>query len=563
MGAMGSKQLAERIIIACGQVNGDERIDGVLLQDETFKEQLAGLEIPAPLRQLISSQAGRKRHEYGEEKIIQHRAFQTLWAAPAPKLHPAVGRALYNGHNDPSSLFRGVSKNLCRESSPADYLNYLYELDQSRQVNGVRWRLSLIPILELFNKFGNPHANTETYDHLFRLISESSLRFQHRDKIRKCLPGWVSKSKRYNTLVEELGIGSLCVLPDIGDSLWETHLPMEGPVHAACTALLLDRGIKQAASATVDDRGSITVGTATETVIGYMRSLLDKIPFLYQGLQFGSPVRQGEVRRRRKRSEFGPNETFRRRASFQACANEQTTRPRQDKTTQQTQKRRRLHAILSNQQSARSQDGLIHRSHDVQSWTEGGHGSDLANIYPEVLTNRNPDDFARAPSEQATTANQPVNQEVQQPQSHAMDQEIENSTQNLDLLARAAADSNAPTNSEISSGFTEEVAATPSEWTSMGPEVVTDGELEANSLSGLQLQHFQSLSAHPNGQNSGYITHGNVPAQSPQIGDLTTWANTDDAGIVPISNTQTTDILVFPPYGHPLSWGGMVDEGSF
>ncbi|KFL62012.1 uncharacterized protein TERG_12313 [Trichophyton rubrum CBS 118892] len=64
------------------------------------------------------------------------------------------------------------------------------------------------------------------------------------------------------------------------------------------------------------------------------------------------------------------------------------------------------------------------------------------------------------------------------------------------------------------------------------------------------------------GDPSNWADDGDI-AQSPQIGDLTTWANTDDAGIVPISNTQTTDILVFPPYGHPLSWGGMVDEGSF
>lgn len=142
-----------------------------------------------------------------------------MWVAPAPKLHPDIRRALYNGHKNPSLLFQAGSKNLCQESSAADYLDYLYELDQSRQVNALRWRLSLIPLLEIFNKFDLPHANTETYNHLFTLISESSLSLKHKDEIRVCLPSWVAKSKRYNTLVKELGPGSVCVLPDIGDSM--------------------------------------------------------------------------------------------------------------------------------------------------------------------------------------------------------------------------------------------------------------------------------------------------------------------------------------------------------
>ncbi|EGE06666.1 hypothetical protein TEQG_05663 [Trichophyton equinum CBS 127.97] len=353
MGAVGSKQLAERIIIACGQ----------------FKQQLADLEIPAPLRQLVRDQAGRKRHEYGK-KEIEHRAFRTLWVAPAPKLHSDIRRALYNGHKNPSLLFQDGSKNLCQESLAADYLDYLYELDQSRQVNALRWRLSLIPLLEIFNKFDLPHANTETYNHLFTLISESSLSLKHKDEIRVCLPIWVAKSKRYNTLVKELGPGSVCVLPDIGDSIWEKYLPIEGPVHTACIKLLLDRGIKQTASVTVDDGGNITVDTATQTILEYLRSLLNKISFLHSATQ------------QQRRGWGGPSQV----ASSEACANEQTTRPRQDRTTQQTQaKRRRLNAVLSEQHSAQSQNGLIHRSQDVQSWTEGiVHGSDPANIHPEV-----------------------------------------------------------------------------------------------------------------------------------------------------------------------------------
>lgn len=212
-------------------------------------------------------------------------------------------------------------------------------------------------------------------------------------------------------------------------------------MHTACIKLLLDRGIKQTASVTVDDGGNITVDTATQTILEYLRSLLNKISFLHSATQ------------QQRRGWGGPSQV----ASSEACANEQTTRPRQDRTTQQTQaKRRRLNAVLSGQHSAQSQNGLIHRSQDVQSWTEGiVHGSDPANIHPEVLTNSHLDNSVQAPSQQPIITNQSVHQQVQQLQSHAMDQEIENSAQNLDLLARAAAYNNASTNSENHSGFSQ------------------------------------------------------------------------------------------------------------
>ncbi|KAF3481543.1 uncharacterized protein GIQ15_04302 [Arthroderma uncinatum] len=281
MGAMESKQLAERVIIACEQVDGNGHIDRLLLEDETFSERLGSLSIPVSLRQLITGHTARKRKDYGGKDITEHPAFGRLWETPPRRLHPTVQRALYDGQRDPSTFFKGSSNALTQRSSAA-YLDYVYELDRNRQIDSVRWRLSLIPILDLFRRFNRTNVDAATCDDLITIITQSGLAFQHEDKIRERLPDWVRKSRRYNTLATAVGLGGICVLPEEpGDTMWEKTLPLKGPVHDACLNLLLDCGIKDFASESLtEDDGDVTTNTAAETIVNHLRTTFCRTAYL-------------------------------------------------------------------------------------------------------------------------------------------------------------------------------------------------------------------------------------------------------------------------------------------
>lgn len=79
----------------------------------------------------------------------------------------------------------------------------------------------LLSILDLFKDFNRVKLSAETRDDLVTIITQSGLRLRHENEIRRCLPHWIAKSKRYNVLASELGFGGICVLPSkSGDLLY-------------------------------------------------------------------------------------------------------------------------------------------------------------------------------------------------------------------------------------------------------------------------------------------------------------------------------------------------------
>lgn len=100
-----------------------------------------------------------------------------------------------------------------------DYIVALYKCHERRKIDSVRWRLFLVPLAHLFEKFGRERADDETYEHIKAIISGCTL--QHRDKICDFLPSFLSKSKRYRNIGMRIGYGGLCALPEEpGDSLY-------------------------------------------------------------------------------------------------------------------------------------------------------------------------------------------------------------------------------------------------------------------------------------------------------------------------------------------------------
>lgn len=104
--------------------------------------------------------------------------------------------------------------NLPQEIGFNHYLESLYHVEQNRQVETVQWRIGLIPLSDLVEKFNRTRADTETHHDLVTILSQSGLVFQHEDKIRKSLPSWLLKSKRYKTLAMSVGYGGIASLPD-------------------------------------------------------------------------------------------------------------------------------------------------------------------------------------------------------------------------------------------------------------------------------------------------------------------------------------------------------------
>ncbi|EGD99582.1 hypothetical protein TESG_06847 [Trichophyton tonsurans CBS 112818] len=366
MGAIASKQLAERVIIACEQVDGDGCIDGLLLEDETFSEQLESLSIPASLRRLVKGQKARKsKEDYGEKDITEHPAFRRLWDASPSQLHPTVRRALYDGQRDPSTFFKSNSNGLPQRSSVTDYLDYMYELDQNRQINSIRWKLSLIPILDLFKRFNRTNTNAGTCDDIITVIIQSGLIFRHGDQIRERLPDWLRKSRRYNTLATEVGLGGICVLPEEpGDTMWEKTLPLKGPVHNACLKLLLDRDILGLASERLtENSGDANINTAAETIVNYLRMIFRDIAYLDPEEGLHSPA-VALVER--------PN-----------SANCSAAEMRDESSSQQGAKRRRTNAARGGQTNVTES---THGSWDVQGQERSAVGHGLAAITNQAST---------------------------------------------------------------------------------------------------------------------------------------------------------------------------------
>ncbi|EED11689.1 hypothetical protein TSTA_108750 [Talaromyces stipitatus ATCC 10500] len=287
MGAEPSKQIAERVITACQSVNDNEQISGILLEDKIFRQTLARLsqDIPPSLRQLIKLKRERQRQDYGGPEITEHRAFNSIWAASEPKLQPVIRQFLFACHKDPRQALRRTGTNPERISI-ADYLDALYDLEKDRKINTVRWRLSLIPLSDLIHKFDRANSHAQTRDDIVTVISQSSLTIQNEVEIRKYLPSWLQRGKRYKTLAPKIGYGGICALPEEpGDTIWEQFLPKKGAVTDACIRLLVDRGIKEAASENVaeNEQDIVTADAAAEKIVQYLGGLIDDFPFLDDG----------------------------------------------------------------------------------------------------------------------------------------------------------------------------------------------------------------------------------------------------------------------------------------
>lgn len=134
--------------------------------------------------------------------------------SPEPTLQPAVRRFLYDGYRNPSKFLEKSSDNVRKEIALNNYLEALYHLERNRQVDTVRWRIGLIPLSDMFEKFNRTFMNTETHNDLVAIVSQSGLAFQHEDGIRESLPSWIRKSKRYKILAMKVGYGGVACLPD-------------------------------------------------------------------------------------------------------------------------------------------------------------------------------------------------------------------------------------------------------------------------------------------------------------------------------------------------------------
>ncbi|PGH21502.1 hypothetical protein AJ80_03170 [Polytolypa hystricis UAMH7299] len=288
MRASSSKRVAVRVLSACQQVGEDDEIVGILLHDET-KFQLR-------YNHLLNSREGDDvRRSLANERL---QTIRSLWEASEPRLQPAIRRFLYDGYQNPRKFLEKSAGNLPQEIAVNNYLESLYHVGQNRQIETVQWRIGLIPLSDLAEKFNRTRVNTETHHDLVTILSQSGLVFQHEDEIRKSLPSWLLKSKRYKILATTVGYGGIASLPvGPGDLLWERDLPQKGPVHEACMNLLVDAGIKEAASENVaeDDQRILTASTAAETMVRYISSLFDKFPFL--NYQPQGPLRHPEAAR--------------------------------------------------------------------------------------------------------------------------------------------------------------------------------------------------------------------------------------------------------------------------
>ncbi|EQL33195.1 hypothetical protein BDFG_04641 [Blastomyces dermatitidis ATCC 26199] len=204
MSASLSKQLALQVITICEEVGDDERIDSILFEDETvnassqFIEKLKSLlpTFPASLQWLIKHTATTARNpkEYGARDITKHRAFNTLWTASKPELKAVVGEFLLSCCIKPANFWKWKSEHV-PEVSINCYLEEVYRSHQDRQRDTVRWRLLLISIAGLLERFNHALLRNGTREDLITIISNSSLSLQHKDEIRKELPGWINKSK--------------------------------------------------------------------------------------------------------------------------------------------------------------------------------------------------------------------------------------------------------------------------------------------------------------------------------------------------------------------------------
>ncbi|KAE8363897.1 hypothetical protein BDV27DRAFT_158358 [Aspergillus caelatus] len=293
MGTKISKQVAEKVIDACEEANGADRLDSILLERAEFQQLLFDLwsEIPPQLQRSITgvTRKGRKPNsDYGDGKAREHRAFKSLWAASGPKLGQVARRTLRQGYKEPRTILYDTANNVdaVEHNVVNTYLNYIYRLEENRERDTIRWRLGLIPLSNLAAKFTNKNMDTSDYDMVAHQLTYSGLIVRNNEEIRKKLPSWIGASKRYNNIAQSLnGSGTICCLPEEpGDSLWQKHLPMNGAVHNVCMQLLTDEGIGEMAAKDIfaDDEGlgKVTVNNAAERIIEFFSSRFRDLEFI-------------------------------------------------------------------------------------------------------------------------------------------------------------------------------------------------------------------------------------------------------------------------------------------
>ncbi|KAL4927740.1 uncharacterized protein BDV17DRAFT_116643 [Aspergillus undulatus] len=282
MGVQISQEVAEEIFTACQRPNAQGRIDDIL-HNENFRTLLSNLleEVPFWLKKQVHDKMHRKKQEYGEEKVISHRAFSSLWASPGPSFDSSLGKELLKWYEKPATLFNVSSSS--PDSSPGSYIASLYLLAQRRMADKIRWRLSLIPLATLSKKFkgiGTESLNKQVTD----ILIASKCVSDDKEEISQRLPSLFSAAKKYQALCDKIGIGSLCCLPpDIGDNIWENRLPYSGEVHEACVKLLLDTDIREVSSTIIglSDHGPVTVSLAATKVVDFWEKKLNEFNLEY------------------------------------------------------------------------------------------------------------------------------------------------------------------------------------------------------------------------------------------------------------------------------------------
>ncbi|KUL86893.1 hypothetical protein ZTR_05250 [Talaromyces verruculosus] len=306
MGAQSSKQIAERVISACQSVNGNDQIDEILLKDEIFRKTLASLaqDIPASLRELIEPKRQPQRQDYGGPEITELRSFSSIFKASKPTLDPVIRQFLSSCYKNPQLVLkRSPGKILSGEPSIAEYLDALPVLEEARKIDAICWRLFLVPLPDLIERFNRLKLHSHTLDDIVTVICQSGYTIQKANEIRERLPSWILKGKRYAAIALDIGYGGLCALPEeTGDTIWENRIPTEGPVRDACIKLLIDRDIKKVASENISGNDDIiTANAAAAKIVRYLKGLIQGFSFLNDSFREENPSK------RRKRNETDKN----------------------------------------------------------------------------------------------------------------------------------------------------------------------------------------------------------------------------------------------------------------
>lgn len=146
-----------------------------------------------------------------------HRMWNAKTTSTSPiKIDKTIKDFLPLWETDPSAFFhRPQTQPNIENNPPAQIYLHLSQLQQTRTVDLVRWRLSLLVFYQLREDFNKKHVHAGVQDQFVKIIHQSGLTQETDDEIKQNCTTWAGFGGRYQVLVKELGgRGVLLLLPD-------------------------------------------------------------------------------------------------------------------------------------------------------------------------------------------------------------------------------------------------------------------------------------------------------------------------------------------------------------